>query len=133
MDEDRNALLTRLFEDAEHSIAAHWERCRANGVPGATNAETDLIDARIVEYFDALKALPSAATQSAIIEPLTALYNDLMRLELDAGGGLLEEAEKELLLPLILNAAEAAGLDPHNFLCREPSGKPLDISAARGP
>jgi hypothetical protein len=131
MDAIRNARLTRLLEDAEHSIAAHWERCRDSGLPGATKDATDLIDSRISKYFDELKGLPPAAPESGIIAALSSLYDDLMRLDHETGGGLLEEAERDLLLPLILNAAEAAGLDPHKFPSREPTGRPLDFSAAQ--
>jgi len=53
-------------------------------------------------------------------------------LDAETGGDLLEEAEQDLFYPLILNAAETAGLDPHKFPRREPGGKSLDFSVARG-
>ena len=132
MDAIRNAQLDRLLEDAEHSIAAHWERCRDSGLPGATRDATDRVDARIIEYFAALKALPPSAPESAIVSTLSELYDDLMRLDAETGGALLEDAERDLLLPLILNAAETAGLDPRKFPRREPTGKPLDFNSAKG-
>lgn len=127
----RNRRLDALLEDAEHSIAAHWERCRDSGVAGATAEATARIDARIRAYFETLKALPPRAPEARIVEALIGLFDDLMRLDEETGGGLLEEAERDLLLPLILNAAEAAGLDPHKFPRREPGGRRLDFSVAR--
>jgi hypothetical protein len=130
MDAARNRRLTLLLEDAEHSIAAHWERCRDSGVAGASPEATARVDARIRSYFEALKALPPRAPEASVLAAIAGLFDDLMRLDAETGGALLEEAERDLLLPLILNAAEAAGLDPHKFPRREPGGR-LDFSAAR--
>ncbi|PPD43436.1 MAG: hypothetical protein CTY15_09670 [Methylocystis sp.] len=124
--------MARLLADAEHSIAAHWERCLDTGVAGATKEATDRVDARIHAYFEALKALPAAPEDEAIIAAISALYDDLMRIDAETGGGFLEEAERDLLDPLIVNAAEAAGLDTHKFRRRQPTGRPLDFSATRG-
>jgi len=132
MDAVRNRRLTALLEDAEQSIAAHWERCRDSGVAGATPEATARIDACVRAYFDALKALPPSAPESAIIAAIARVFDDLMRLDAETGGELLEEAEQDLFFPLILNAAETAGLDPHKFPRRAPGGKTLDFSVARG-
>ncbi|WP_457798949.1 hypothetical protein [Methylocystis sp. S23] len=131
MDAARNRRLDDLLEDAEQSIAAHWERCRDSGVAGATQEATDRVDARIRSYFLVLKALPASAPDEKIVAALRNLYDDLMRIDHETGGGFLEEAERDLLEPLVLNAAEAAGLDPNKFLRREPAGRKLDFSAAR--
>lgn len=132
MDAARNRRLDALLEDAQHSIAAHWERCRDSGVAGATKEATDRVDARIRAYFDVLKTLPANSPDQRIVAALASLYDDLMRIDAETGGGFLEEAERDLLEPLLLNAAEAAGLDPNKFPRREPAGRPLDFSAARG-
>jgi hypothetical protein len=132
MDPSRNRKLDRLLADAEPSIAAHWERCRTSGVDGATRAATDRVDARLLAYFEALKALPPQAAEAEIVAALRSLYDDLMRIDQETGGAFLEDAERDLLDPLVLNAAEAAGLDPHRFPRRQPAGKPLDFSVARG-
>ena len=131
MDASRNRRLDQLLADAEHSIAAHWERCRDSGVAGATKEATDRVDARLAGYFEALKALPPNPPEETIVEALRSLYDDLMRIDHETGGAFLEDAERVLLDPLILNAAEAAGLDPHRFPRREPAGKPLDFTVAR--
>ena len=130
MDAARNGRLARLLADAEPAIAAHWERCRDSGVDGATQEATDRVDARIRDYFAALKTLPPGVADDAIIGAIRGLYDDLMRIDAETGGGFLEDAERDLLDPLILNAAEAAGLDTHKFPRREPAGR-LDFSAAR--
>jgi hypothetical protein len=75
--------------------------------------------------------LPPLAPEARIVEALSRVFDDLMRLDAETGGALLEDAERDLLHPLILNAAEAAGLDPHKFPRREPGGKKLDFSVAR--
>ncbi|MGJ0394291.1 MAG: hypothetical protein ACR650_16345 [Methylocystis sp.] len=127
----KNKRLDALLEGAEQSIAAHWERCRDSGVAGASQEATDRIDARIRAYFNAMKAIPDPAPEGEIIEALVSLYDDLEKIDWETGGGLLEEAERDLLEPLFLNAAEIAGLDPHKFPRREPAGRSLDFSAAR--
>jgi hypothetical protein len=127
-----NRRLDALLEDAEQSIAAHWERCRDSGVAGATTEATGRVDDRVRAYFGELKALPPRVPEGRIVEALTRLFDDLMRLDEETGGGLLEEAERDLLQPLILNAAETAGLDPHKFPRRAPGGRTLDFSVARG-
>jgi hypothetical protein len=132
MDAARNRRLDALLEDAELSIAAHWERCRDSGVEGATQAATDRVDARIQAYFQALKALPAGAQEETIVAVLRSLYDDLMRIDAETGGAFLEEAERDLLEPLVLNAAEAAGLDRNKFPRREPAGKKLDFNAPPG-
>lgn len=131
MDAGRNGRLARLLADAEPSIAAHWERCRDSGVDGATQEATDRVDARIRDYFAALRAMPAAAREEDLIAAVKSLYDDLMRIDHETGGAFLEDAERDLLDPLILNAAEAAGLDTHKFLRRQPTGGPLDFSVAR--
>jgi hypothetical protein len=131
MDAARNRRLTALLEDAEQSIAAHWERCQDSGVAGATPEATARVDACVRGYFEGLKALPPLAPEARIVEAISRVFDDLMRLDAETGGDLLEEAERDLLHPLILNAAEAAGLDPHKFPRREPGGKKLDFSVAR--
>ncbi len=50
-----------------------------------------------------------------------------MRIDAETGGRLLEEAERDLLDPLILNAA---GLDTHEFLRGQSADRP-SISARR--
>jgi hypothetical protein len=132
MDALRNRRLTALLEDAEQSIAAHWERCRDSDVAGATPEATATVDACIRAYFTALKALPPAAPESRIVAAIAHVFDELMRLDAETGGDLLEEAEEGLFFPLILNAAETAGLDPHKFPRRAPGGKTLDFSVARG-
>jgi hypothetical protein len=131
MNFSRDKRLSALLEGAEQSIAAHWERCRDSGVAGASREATDRVDARIRDYFHALRALPNAASDDEIIMSLASLYDDLEKIDYETGGGLLEEAERDLLEPLFLNAAEIAGLDPHKCPRREPAGRKLDFSAAR--
>jgi hypothetical protein len=132
MDAVRNRRLTALLEDAEQSIAAHWERCRDSDVAGATPEATAKIDACVCAYFEALKALPPAAPENRIVAAIMQVFDELMRLDAETGGDLLEEAEQDLFFPLILNAAETAGLDPHKFPRRSPGGRTLDFSVARG-
>ena len=130
MDAARNRRLSALLDDAEQSIAAHWERCRDSGVAGATQAATDRVDARLRAYFDELKSLPPEA-EAEIVAALARLYDALEAIDAETGGGFLEEAERDLLEPLVLNAAEIAGLDPRKFPRRQPAGRALDFSAAR--
>lgn len=132
MDMARNRRLDALLENAEQSIAEHWERCRDSGVAGATQEATDQVDARIRAYFQELKALPAPVPEERIVAALGRLYDDLMRMDAETGGAFLEEAESNLLEPLILNAAEAAGLDRNKFPRREPAGRRLDFTAATG-
>lgn len=113
MDEQqRNAELDRIFENARPEIAAHWESCRRYGLEASTKEATDRVDALVAAFFAALKTLPPDAGDQAILAPMKTLYAGLDEINTS---GLLETDERELLVPLFIEAVTAAGIDPAKY------------------
>jgi len=110
MSEERNAALDRLLSEAGPAIAAHWESCHAAGL--STPEATGQVDACLASFFARLKALPAGSAEPAVLAELKRLYAALDEVNASAGDGLLETDERELLVPLIVSAAEVMGVDP---------------------
>jgi hypothetical protein len=90
----RNERLDEIFAEARLEIASHWESSREGGVLALTKERTDRVDARISCYFEALKALPAHASESAVLAQMESLYGDLKKINYHADGGLLETDER---------------------------------------
>ncbi len=117
----RNETLDRILAAAKPGLAAHWSSCIEHGLTGFSLAATGQVDGCIEAYFKRLKALPEPAAKPAILEEIKALFGALDRVNAGAGGGLLETDERELLVPLVIDAAVAAGLDPAGFEDGDPT------------
>ena len=117
----RNEELDRILAAAKPRLAAHWSACIEHGLAGFSLAAAEQVDQRIAAYFTALKALPDPAAKSAILEEIKTLFGALDQVNAAAGGGLLETDERELLVPLIIEAATAAGLDAAEFEGGDPT------------
>jgi len=110
MTDDRNAALDRLLSEASPAIAAHWASCHAAGL--STPEATAKVDACLASYFARLKALPAGSPEPLVMAELKRLYAALDEVNASADDGLLETDERELLVPLIVSAAEVMGVDP---------------------
>ncbi len=117
----RNEQLDRILAVAKPGLAAHWSSCIEHGLSGFSSAATDQVDNCIEAYFARLKALPEPAGQPAVLEEIKTLFAALDRVNQAAGGGLLETDERELLVPLVIDAAAAAGLDAAAFEDGDPT------------
>ena len=73
------------------------------------------MDELIATYFARLKALPNEAQPTAVLSELEALFRRLDEVNATCDQGLLETDERELLVPIIIDAASAAGLDAAGF------------------
>jgi hypothetical protein len=122
----RNAKIDEILNDAEPSIADHWKSCREFRLEIATQARTDAVDAAIARYFDNLKALPEPAVDEEILAKMKTLYGELEEINADSGYSLLETDERELLVPVFIEAAAAARINPDDYE-GEPGGEFRDF------
>ena len=109
---ERNERLEAILAEATPGIAAHWVSCREAGLEGHTVAAAEAVDAAIRAYFDQLKALPEPCSDTPVLEAMKRLYGSLDEINAHAGYGLLETDERELLVPVFVDAAAACGVDP---------------------
>ena len=122
----RNDKLDKILAAAAPEIAAHWKSCREAGLDSMTKENTDAVDAEIRSYFHRLKALPNPATDAQVLAEMQRLYQHLNAINDKAGSGLLETDERELLVPVFIDAAEACGIAPEKY-DGEPGGEYRDF------
>ena len=118
---ERNTKLDLILAQAMPEIEAHWQNCREFGLEDMTEATTDAINAAIGRYFERLKALNDPPTDAQILSEMKSLYDELNPFE-----GTLETDERELLVPVFIDAAVACGIDPQNY-DGEPGGEYRDF------
>ena len=118
---ERNTKLDLILAQAMPEIEAHWQNCREFGLEDMTEATTDAINAAIGRYFERLKALSDHPTDAQILSEMKSLYDELNPFE-----GTLETDERELLVPVFIDAAVACGIDPQNY-DGEPGGEYRDF------
>ncbi|WP_295625975.1 hypothetical protein [uncultured Corynebacterium sp.] len=70
----------------------------------------DVIE-RYLDALDALVAQEDAATEETLLAAVDAVTAELNRLNDEHDGAMLETDERDTLVPLIMRAAHAAGLD----------------------
>ncbi len=119
---DRNQRLDEILAEAAPEIQEHWEECREAGLSGHTKEASDKVDGQILAYFARLKALPDPAAEADVLDAMRQLYEALDEINDEADGGLLETDERELLVGLFIDAAEACGVDPQDH-DGEPGGE----------
>ncbi len=119
---DRKAELERILAAAAPGIAAHWDRCRKAGLKGMEPANTGAVDAAISAFFDRLKALPESSEDALVLAQMQRLYVELDAINDRVGHGLLETHERELLVTVFIDAAQACGVDPDDY-DGEPGGE----------
>jgi hypothetical protein len=107
----RVSKLDHILAQARPKIAWHWASCIEAGLGGFSAMVTARVDGHIETYFEKLKALPDGAPASMILGEIEALFRGLSEVNAVCGGGLLETDERELLVPIIIEAAAAAGLN----------------------
>jgi hypothetical protein len=112
-----------VLKDAKPGIAKFWSSCRESGLRGHGEKFTGKVDRALEAYIAALTALPERPTQSAILDVMKSLFSTLDDVNREARGGLLETDERELLVPVIIDAAAAAGLDVKAFPDGDPTVK----------
>ena len=108
-------------KSVQELLAEHWEDCLEAKLEGHNRASHQQVNAAIARYFYGLKQLGSEGNKVKILETMRGLFEELDRINEDAGGGLLETDERELLVPVIIQAAETAGLDVDEFEDGDPT------------
>jgi len=108
-----------VFERAKPTIAAHWSRCIQAGLSGFAPSSVQRVDDALAEYFAAVDR--PGIKQVETLHVMQSLFARLDEINGAAGGSLLETDERELLVPIILDAAEAAGLDLTAFEDGDPT------------
>ncbi len=123
---ERNNRLDKILSTVAPEIATHWESCREAGLDAMTQENTDTVDAEIRAFFQRLKALPDPATDDLVLAEMQRLYQHLNAINDKAGSDLLETDERELLVPVFIDAAFACGVDPEKY-DGEPGGEYRDF------
>jgi hypothetical protein len=104
----KNEELDKLLSEAQSILSEHWAHCLESELEGH-------------KYFEALKALPEAASSTAIMEVIKRLFVNLDQLNSASDGALLETDEREILVPIVSSAAKVAGLPIHEFDNSDPT------------
>jgi hypothetical protein len=91
------------------------------GLSGFTPTATGRVDVLHETVFERLKALPDPAPTTAIIAEIETLFRELGEVSASCDGRLLETDERELLVPIIIEAASAAGLNTEDFQADDPT------------
>jgi len=112
--------LDHILAQAKPRIARHWSSCAEAGLSGFTPTATGRVDGLLETYFERLKALPDPAPTAAIVAEIETLFRELGELNASCEG-LLETDERELLIPIIIEAASAAGLNTEDFQAGDPT------------
>jgi len=119
----RNDKLDQVLAEARPRIAEHWTffhtaitspRFPASSAIARVN---ELLD----EYFEKLKALPDGALSMTVLREMETLIRGLGEVNASCNGTLLETDERELLVPIIIEAASIAGLNVGEFDDRDPT------------
>lgn len=117
---ERNADLDRVLANAYQQIASHWPNDKSTGMSKDDLLRTLRVAYALEAYTKRLKRLPHAPGNAAILSKMRMLFSRLDQINAETGNRLLETDERELLVPLIVKAAEIAGLNPAQF----PDGDP---------
>ena len=122
----RNKNLDLILAHAMPEIEQHWQACREGGMKAMNQTATDAVDAAIRAYFAGLKALGNQPTEAQILNEMRHLYEKLNKLDAASQNTLLETDERELLVPVFMDAAIACGIDPQDY-DGEPGGEYRDF------
>jgi hypothetical protein len=106
------------------AITQHWASCETSGLPHRA-ADRDQVLAAFNVFFDALSGLDKPG-DVAVLETIRRLYEALHAINDANRNGLLETDERELLVPIVIEAAKLAGLNPDDY-DGEPGGEFRDF------
>ncbi len=116
-----NQDISRKFDEAKPQIAKHWRSCRDAGLTGHSTAMTAKVDRALEDYVAALAGITAKSRKKPIMKAMKALFARLDEINREAKGALLETDEREVLVPIITDLAEAAGLDVDEFSDGDPT------------
>lgn len=104
------------------AIREHWASCREAGLPHDPSNLAAVVRA-FERFFSVMETMRAPVERARVLEAIAALYADLDAVNEAADGGLLETDERELLVPFVIDATRATGLDPAGFPDGEPGGE----------
>jgi hypothetical protein len=110
-----------ILAEASPRIAEHWSSSIQAGLYGFTPSAVARVDELIDMYFQKLKSLPDDAPATAILRGIETLFTGLGEVNSSCDGELLATDERELLVPIIVGAASAAGLNTEEFEGGDPT------------
>jgi hypothetical protein len=113
--------LDDILAEARPKIAQHWSSSIHAGLRGIMSAAAARVDELIDMYFQKLRALPEGAPTTAILREIETLFAGLGEVNAACDGELLETDERELLVPIVIGAASAAGLNTEEFEGGDPT------------
>ena len=113
----RNDKLDQILAEARPRVSKHWSFFTGGGTPSAVTRVNELIDI----YFEKLKALPDGAPPTTILREIEILLRSLGEVNASCNGEFLETDERELLVPIIIEAASVAGLNADEFEDGDPT------------
>lgn len=105
--------LETIWAKSRPEIETHWTRCEQGGLPH-TAANRDRVIAAFEAFLTTLKGLPAGHSEQPVPDAIRVLYAALDEVNVANGEGLLETDERELLVPIIIEAAVAAGVNSAN-------------------
>lgn len=115
--------IAELRARALPAIREHWASCREAGLPHDPSNLAAVVRA-FERFFSAMETIGAPKGERArALEAIAALYADLDAINETVDGGLLETDERELLVPFVIDATRATGLDPADFPDGEPGGE----------
>ncbi len=113
--------IMKVLSEAKPRIAQHWDACLKAKLSGHTPARQMKVDQALEAYVAALGGLKGGSPKDGILAAMKSLFETLDEVNEDAGGGLLETDERELLVPVLTDAAVAAGLNLSEFKDGDPT------------
>jgi hypothetical protein len=115
------AAVLKVLTDARRRIARHWLTRIEAGLNGHSPLLIGRVDAALKQYVVRLSKLKHPASRRTVLAAMKTLLHRLDKVNSEAQGSLLETDERELLVPVIIGAAAAAGLDPAGFEHHDPT------------
>lgn len=113
----RNDKLDQQLEEARRGILDHWRLAPVTdeddldeAQPASERCEPVMIC--VEAYFESLKASSDPVEPSEVLAAMERLFNDLDDANENAEGRLLRGGERDLLVPIVNEAAKTAGLRP---------------------
>jgi hypothetical protein len=114
------SILADMKINARAAITEHWASCEEAGLPHRV-ANRDQTLAAFDSFFDAITVTEKPA-EAMVLDTIRKLYETLHAINDECDNGLLETDERELLVPFVIDAAAAVGLNPDDY-DGEPGGE----------
>jgi hypothetical protein len=115
-----NKAVLKVLEDAKPAIARHW--ATFSEFTRESPELTERVDEALEKYCAAISALDAGpALKGAVLAAIKALFEELDEINEESDEELLLTDERDLLVPVVIDAATAAGLDVSEFEGGDPT------------